>query len=775
MRSFLFKRHLIMTTLIFFALAINAQEFDSRLKPLEPLLKSKWEGFLKSPDGSEKFRVIRTFEILQKGRIIKCTKTNVDRGNYGEGFFFWDDQHKKIAFFFVEDNGVFNKGFVETDSNLIKIKGTMTWPRKPNPQVRQTFNFRNTFDINEDGTLTDSWFQDAFGGWRPGHVISFHPDGYPTVSSKEKIIPFSDKYWDLKGAKVGKHLGREALMGTSFLKDAEFAEGTISVDIATAERSRSYPGVLFHVRDKSNYERVYIRPHRSPFYTDALQYAPSFNGVDSWQLYSGPGKTAGVDILPDQWNRLTIVVKNENAYVFWNKNKKPTLVIAGLELGDVNGTLGLNGPVDGSAWYSNFSYSPEIDYQLPPAESMIPLPGTLNNWKISEPFALQYADFSAYPVDEISNASWKEVEADESGIVDVSRYYGRSYRAGDVIIAKTKMLSRKDTLMRFGLAYSDYIAVYLNGQPVYFGNSAYQSRDRSFLGIVGYFDNLFLPLKAGENEILLQLGEASGGWAFGLRKENEVYMAEGLRESWECTNGLALPEACVYDMKNEVIYVSNYFNEGREYISRLSLDGKMLDEEWIAGLRMPTGMAIHDNKLYAIDRTGINIIDIEKEEITEKIALPGLLAPNDIAVDDQGNVYVSDLPANKVFRMNNGKPECISEGLNGPNALLIQNNKLLVGQNEALLEVNPETGETSTIATFEPGSNIDGIEALGEGYLVVDHYGKLYEVKKNGEKRVLVNTTNVGSQLADFCFLPDQNRILIPVFNENKVVSYIYK
>jgi len=236
MRSFLFKRHLIMTTLIFFALAINAQEFDSRLKPLEPLLKSKWEGFLKSPDGSEKFRVIRTFEILQKGRIIKCTKTNVDRGNYGEGFFFWDDQHKKIAFFFVEDNGVFNKGFVETDSNLIKIKGTMTWPRKPNPQVRQTFNFRNTFDINEDGTLTDSWFQDAFGGWRPGHVISFHPDGYPTVSSKEKIIPFSDKYWDLKGAKVGKHLGREALMGTSFLKDAEFAEGTISVDIATAER-----------------------------------------------------------------------------------------------------------------------------------------------------------------------------------------------------------------------------------------------------------------------------------------------------------------------------------------------------------------------------------------------------------------------------------------------------------------------------------------------------------------------------------------------------------
>lgn len=771
MRSFLFKRHLIMTTLIFFALAINAQELDSRLKPLEPLLKSKWEGFLKSPDGKQEFLVIRTFEVLQKGKIIKCTKTNEDRGNYGEGFFYWDDQNEEIAFFFIENNGVFNRGFVETDNNLIKIEGTMTWPRQPNPQVSQTFNFRNTFEVNENGSFTDRWFQDAFGDWRPGHVITFHSESYNIERNKDKIVAFSDELWDLKGARVGKHLGREALMGTAFLKNTVFSEGTISVDIATAGRSRSYPGVLFHVQGRSNYERVYIRPHRSPFYTDALQYAPSFNGVDSWQLYNGPGKTAGIDILPDQWNRLTIVVKNENAYVFWNKNKKPSLVIAGLELGDVKGTLGLNGPVDGSAWYSNFSYSPEINYELPPAESIIPLPGTINDWKISEPFALQYADFSAYPA-EINNNSWKEVEADESGIVDISRYYGRSYRAGDVIIAKTKMLSRKDTLMRFGLAYSDFVTVYLNGQPVYFGNSAYQSRDRSFLGIVGYFDNLFLPLKAGENEILLQLGEASGGWAFGLRKEDEVYMAEDLKKSWECTDGMALPEACVYDTKNEVIYVSNYFNEGREYISRLSLDGKVLDEKWITGLRMPTGMAIHDNLLYAIDRTGINIIDIQKREIIEKTPLPGLLAPNDIAIDVKGNVYISDLPANKVFRLVKDKPECFLEGLNGPNALVVHNNKLLVGQNESLVEVDLSTAESKVILVFEAGSNIDGIVPLGEAYLVVDHYGKLYRVGKDGTKELLLNTSNRGIQLADFCIIPEKKQIIIPAFNENSLTSY---
>lgn len=136
------------------------------------------------------------------------------------------------------------------------------------------------------------------------------------VKSQTKSVPFSDENWDLSSAKKVTHLNKDAVMGTAYLNDVNLQEGIIEVDIATKSRSRSYPGVLFRMANKYNYERVYIRPHRSPFYDDALQYAPTFNAVDSWQLYSGIGNTASIDIQPDVWNYLKIIFsKNKLRFI----------------------------------------------------------------------------------------------------------------------------------------------------------------------------------------------------------------------------------------------------------------------------------------------------------------------------------------------------------------------------------------------------------------------------------------------------------------------------
>jgi hypothetical protein len=39
------------------------------------------------------------------------------------------------------------------------------------------------------------------------------------------------------------------------------------------------------------------------------------------------------------------------------------------------------------------------------------------------------------------------------------------------------------------------------------------SSDRSFLGTVGLFDELILPLKRGDNELWFAVSEGFGGWA----------------------------------------------------------------------------------------------------------------------------------------------------------------------------------------------------------------------------------------------------------------------
>ena len=44
-------------------------------------------------------------------------------------------------------------------------------------------------------------------------------------------------------------------------------------------RARTYAGVNFRIQSGTDYEQFYIRPHRAPFYPDAIQYTPVFNGM----------------------------------------------------------------------------------------------------------------------------------------------------------------------------------------------------------------------------------------------------------------------------------------------------------------------------------------------------------------------------------------------------------------------------------------------------------------------------------------------------------------
>ncbi len=101
---------------------------------------------------------------------------NESNSSWGEGYFYWDDIAGKIAFFFIESGGVFNTGFVSADSNVITIEGKMTWPIQFNPEVMQSYDFKNSFEFTDDGKMIDKWFQNAFGPWQPGHVIEFTGD-----------------------------------------------------------------------------------------------------------------------------------------------------------------------------------------------------------------------------------------------------------------------------------------------------------------------------------------------------------------------------------------------------------------------------------------------------------------------------------------------------------------------------------------------------------------------------------------------------------------------
>ena len=272
---------------------------------------------------------------------------------------------------------------------------------------------------------------------------------------------------------------------------------------------------------------------------------------------------------------------------------------------------------------------------------------------------------------------------------------------------------------------------------------------------------------------MVQVGEYMGGWAFCFRREDEIFTHHSLEKKWSQNDHIKLPESVVYNPNEGAFYVSNYFNEGNEYLSKLSLDGEILKAEWITGLKMPTGMCLYKNNLYVVDRTTLNIIDTKKDEIIEKIQLEGLKGPNDIAISGEGIVYISDMPGNSIFKYENGKLEKWLDSVDAPNALLFENNRLFIGVNGKVLLVNPSNKSVHTFVEFERSALIDGIQSDGNGdYLISDYNGKLYFVTSAGKRTLLLNTATPGIQTADFTYIPEKKIIIIPTFFNNSIVVY---
>jgi len=112
-------------------------------------------------------------------------------------------------------------------------------------------------------------------------------------------------------------MDRKCLIGSAFLKDVEFENGVIEVDLAVAgQKARTYPGLIFRIQSPGNYEHVYIRPHRASLYPDAIQYVPAFNGIDGWQLYNGENYTSAADIPYNKWVHFKLEVSGSQARLF---------------------------------------------------------------------------------------------------------------------------------------------------------------------------------------------------------------------------------------------------------------------------------------------------------------------------------------------------------------------------------------------------------------------------------------------------------------------------
>lgn len=595
------------------------------------------------------------------------------------------------------------------------------------------------------------------------------------------VIAFDSDRWVLVGAARSEFLGRDALAGFAYLKDVELDDGVIEVDVAVTG-SRSYPGIVFRMQSQDNYERFYIRPHRAGLYPDALQYVPVFNGIAGWQLYNGDGFTAEASIPADQWVPLRLELGGKQARLFVGDADEPALVIPHLLHGSVKGTVGLSGPRDGSAYFSNFRYRADDSLDFPPVVEPETPPGTITRWQISQPFPIGAIDMEHYPTgEEAAGITWRDVTPGPSGLVDVARYTGRIGRETDCVLARTVLHEEKETVREIRFGYSDAVTLFLNGELLFSGNSAYRQRDPSFLGIVGLNDAVYLPLMKGDNELLLMVAESFGGWGFMARDGRAVFLRDGVSRLWETGDDFRTPESVLHDPARDVLYVSNFdvFNVGMapaQSISKLSMDGEVLEAEWVGGVSNPSGMAIFDDRLFVVERASVAEIEIDTGEIAERYPVVGGRLLNDIAIDSEGRIYVSDSGTGVIYRLADGEVEAWASGdeIDRPNGLHVDGDRLIVGNNgdSSLKSVDLADGTIRTIARLGPGV-IDGIEMDGDGnYLVSLVEGKLYRVSPSGKLTKLVDTTGPGNYIANFDYIPARRQVVAPTYTNNRIITY---
>ena len=259
-----------------------------------------------------------------------------------------------------------------------------------------------------------------------------------------------------------------------------------------------------------------------------------------------------------------------------------------------------------------------------------------------------------------------------------------------------------------------------------------------------------------------------------------AFSQHSLEKLWETDSVFRVPESVLPDIKKNLLYVSNidgtdpWGKDGKGFISKLGLDGKVITLEWVKGLNAPKGMGMFRNNLFVADLNEVVVIDIEKGEVLRKVTVPNAENLNDITVDPKGIVYVSDSKTKRVYRIQGSNANPHMEGLQGPNGILWHKENLYILDRGGFYRVEYDRSLTKIVDGIEGGA--DGLQAVyDKEYLASGWAGVIYYINADGTKELLLDSRTAKINTADIAFDAGLRILYVPTFFKNKIVAYKLK
>lgn len=234
-------------------------------------------------------------------------------------------------------------------------------------------------------------------------------------------------------------------------------------------------------------------------------------------------------------------------------------------------------------------------------------------------------------------------------------------------------------------------------------------------------------------------------------------LADELTPLWQI-NGFDQPESAVANPMEKAIYISNIHGQptelnGKGYISKISMNGKMLNKHWLDQLNAPKGMAIFGDNLYIADMQQVHQVSISEGRIIKQFQVDQAKMLNDITIADDGTVYISDLLGGSIYRISNNDIALWfnHKDLPHPNGLLWQQGSLLVaswglGMNDdfttqtagSIYQLNINHPELKVVKGSEKLGNLDGLVRQGNSLYASDWIsGELFKIEADNSQTVL--------------------------------------
>lgn len=252
--------------------------------------------------------------------------------------------------------------------------------------------------------------------------------------------------------------------------------------------------------------------------------------------------------------------------------------------------------------------------------------------------------------------------------------------------------------------------------------------------------------------------------------------------------GLKHPESVVFDSKRNVLYISNIGDseDGDGSIAQVSLDGKLINNDFVTGLNDPKGQLVLGDKFYVSDNLVLVEIDLKEGKIINRYTHPDIKFLNDVTADTDGNVYVSDMFTSSIYKLDtegNMTKWMDSTDLEYPNGLLVVGDEMFIagwglyseeGTKGRFSKVNM-TDQTITNITSETLGSLDGIQedGTGNGHYVSDwRGGHLYHISNDGEIEKLLSP---GQSLGDIYYNSETSLMVLPMNKQNKLLFYEIK